>query len=923
MKKKKIQNKIYLFLIILVTILAVGARIVGLSYDNLISYNHDERIHLLAAEEIFSGNLNPRDIWEGRKFLYIFYPWLSMYIVAGVYYIYDLILSWYSFIASWLIFIAGGGGSFLQKYSFKYQWLDKRQSLYLGRLTVALIGAANIPLLYLVGKRLWNRRVGLLAAAILAFNGYHVANCHWMKNDIIATFFLTAAFLFIVRIFLRGKTSDYIFAAIFSAAAINAKSYTVPILASCLFAHLGTLPRLTIKGIFRRLIDRKLILFVLVFLVIFVATYPLLYLDFDYIVDNFQKMADKTETDAMFGGLGNKARPRTFLQIRGDNICNFARFSWEMGAGMGGYVLLLGIGGIITAFWTRKKRLLLLISFPVIYLIAAVLVASPGVRYQDVIPLIPFFALLAAVFIQFIFQTVFKKQWLVTGAVLASGMILLIPYLRMVIRMDYGYWERSVRYYATRWAGRNIPPGSAVIRESKTLSLNGSRYRSARVRALWDRNVEILKASGVDYLVVAERHERRALEETGLFGPEHPYGKFYLTLPSEYDLIKQFSIGEIPYRGGGSKIWQLRKEYPITPGGINSALLRRIQNDFSFSSLDIIFPDQGGRCEGTTGFIVPPDEQLGRLIISPVPIPRLGIQVLHGDKSGKIRIRSSSDKMLEEFGPDQVRQFVVSPRDGFPFIDYSYRISISSAWNSPSLVRLQTDPYRIGLGYFEIKEYREAIPFLEEARRIFPDDWYPRILLAFSYSMLGSREKAEFYRAEVERLFPDYRSALGILGDDDLSSARWAEEFKNLTGLNPEWISQRAGQSWYKDELMYEPGMRRIEIKEFYLPKGDYRIWLRRSSSGKINKFGLLSARLRRDGADLLQWDLPEGEGTADYELKNRNMSNKYTLIIEGEKESFSGLNEILIYPTVDSIRSRVSEYFKEIKSNQTAKAGR
>ncbi|HDL63803.1 MAG TPA: hypothetical protein ENH12_00290, partial [Proteobacteria bacterium] len=457
MNRDRIHNNIYLVLIILVTILAVGARIVGLSYDNLISYNHDERIHLLTAEKIFSGHLNPRDIWEGRKFLYIFYPWLSMYIVAGVYYLYDLILSCYYFIASWLVYLAGGGGSFLKKSNYLWGGLDNRQALYLGRLTIALIGAANVPLLYLIGKRLWNRRVGLLAAALLAFNGYHVANCHWMKNDIIAAFLLTAAFLFIVRIFLRGRISDYIFAAIFSAAAINAKSYTVPILASVLLAHLGTLPRFTIGRIFRRLFESKFILFILVFLVIFVATYPLLYMDFNYIVSNFQKMVDKTETNAMFGALGNKARPRTFLEIRWDNLCNFARFSWEMEAGIGGYVLLLGLGGIITAFWTRKKRLLLLISFPVIYLISAVLVASPGVRYQDVIPLIPFFALLAAVFINYIFQIVLKKQRLVTGTYLVAGLILLLPYARMVIRMDYGYWEHSVRYYASRWASRNIP----------------------------------------------------------------------------------------------------------------------------------------------------------------------------------------------------------------------------------------------------------------------------------------------------------------------------------------------------------------------------------------------------------------------------------------------------------------------------------
>lgn len=922
MNRRKVQNKICLVLIILITLAAVGVRIVGLSYDNLICYNHDEQIHLLTAENIFSGKFNPRDIWEGKKFLYVFYPWLSMYIVAGVYHLYQLILSCYSSIAYWLIFIAGGGGSFLQKSYSDFQGLNSRQALYLGRLTVALIGAANIPLLYLIGKRLWDRRIGLLAAAFLAFNGYHVANCHWMKNDIIATFLLTAAFLFSIRIYSRGRISDYIFAALFSAAAINAKSYTVPILASCLFAHLGTLPRLTIRTLFLRLIDKKFIIFVLVFLVIFAATYPLFYLDFNYIVSNFQKMVDKTETDAMFGGLGSKARPRTFLEIRWDNVCNFARFSWEMEAGIGGYVLLLGLGGIITAFWTRKKRLLLLVSFPVTYLIAAVLVASPGVRYQDIIPLIPFFALLAAVFIRLLFRAVFKKQWLVTGAVLALGMILLIPYLRMVIRMDYGYWERSVRYFATRWVARNIPPGSAVIRESKTLSLNDSRYRSARVRALWDRNVDALKTAGIDYLVVAERHERRALERTGLFGPEHPYGKFYLSLPSQYDLIKQFNLGVIPYRGGGSKIWQLRKDYPLSPRSINSAFLRRIQNDFSFSSPDIIFPDPAGRCEGTTGYIVPPDQRLGRLIISPVLIPRIGIQLLNGPNPGQIRIRFGTEKVTEDFEPDQARQIVVFPRTGFPFIDYSYRISVSSAWNSPCLVRLQTDSYRIGLGYFEMKDYIEAIPYLEEVCRSDPDDWYLRALLAHSYGMVGSGERAEFYRAEVERLFPEYRSALKALGDSGLSSSRWAEEFESWTGFSPAWIAQRAGRTWYKNEWIDDPsdsGIGRLEIKEIYLPKGYYRIRLRRTSSGKSDESGLLIAQIHREGKPLGTWsDLPAGEGSEDFEFENQHLSNKYTLTVEGGRESFSGLNEILIYPTVDSIRSRVSKYLKEIDGSQS-----
>lgn len=914
MNKSKIENKIGVFLIILITLAAIGARVIGLSYDNLICYNHDEQIHLLTAEKIFHGELNPREIWEGRKFLYIFYPWLSMYIVAGIYYLYDLILSCYSSIAVWLIYLAGAGGSLVRDFSFPSRGFDSRHALYMGRLIVALIGAANIPLLFLIGKRLWDRRVGLLAAAFLALNGYHVANCHWMKNDIIATFFLAVAFLFSIRIFSLRKLSDYILAAVFSAAAINTKSYTAPILATCLFAHLSTFSSLTFRSFFRALITRKFVVFVIVFLLIFIITYPLFYLDFNYIISNFQKVAEKTETDAMFGGLGNKARPRTLLEIRWDNICNFARFSWEMEAGLGGYVLLLGVGGIITSLLTRKKRLLLLVSFPLLFLISAVLVASPGIRYQDIIPLIPFFALLAAVFIRFIGKIVFKKNWLVTVTVLILGIAVLIPYIRMVIRMDYGYWERSIRYFATRWVARNIPPGSTVIRESKTLSLNDSRYHSARVRALWDRDINGLKSAGVDYLIVAQRHEARALEETGLFGPEHPYGRFYLSLPDHYDLIKEFNLGVIPYRGGGSKIWELRKEYPFSPRSINSAFLRRIQDDFSFSSPEILFPDQSGRCEGTTGYIISPDDKEGRLLVSPVPIPRLGIQVRNGSQAGRIRIRYGTEKITEDFQPGQVRQFVISPSSGFPFIDYSYRINVSAPWNTPCRARIQTNSLRIGLGYYEMKDYAEAIPFLEEACRLSQDDWYPHVLLAIAYNLIREEEKADFYFNQAEKVFPEFFTALKTLGDDRLSMDQWKNEFEKWTGFTVEWIAQRTGRSWIQDdwiETSSDSDNSRIELGEFYLPEGYYRIMLRRFSWDEKES---LTGLLYLEGNLIGGWSCyPGDEGMDSYEFENRSLSNKYTLIVEGSADLLSNLDDILIYPTVDSIRLRIDSYIDEI----------
>ncbi len=912
----KIKNIVCLILIILITLAAVGARIIGLSYSGLISLNHDEQIHLLTAQTIYQGTVSPREIWEGRKFLYIFYPWLSMYIVAGVYHLYSLLLGGYSLLAGWLLYLAGEGGGYLSNSLSSAGRPDSRTALYLGRLTIALIGAANIPLLYLVGKKLWNRRAGLLAAGILALNGYHVANCHWMKNDIVAAFFLTVAFFFAVRILIRGRIIDYIYSAVFAAIAVNTKHYGAPIVASCFFAHFLSRDRPTLRSWFGSLVSRKFLCFILVFLLIFVATYPLLYLDFGYIVSNFDELAARTESDAMFGTLGSRARARTFLQIRRDNLINFARFAWEMEAGIGPYVLLLGVGGIAAALWTRRKPLLLLASFPLIYLVAAIIVASPGVRYQDLIPLIPFFALLAAILICLIFQRLTEKiPWATTTSIMVAGIFLLCPYGRMVARMDYGYWERSIRYFASRWAARHIPPFSSVLRESKTISLDDSRYQTARVRALWNRDVESLAAAGADYLAVASRHERRALEETGLFGPEHRFGQFYLSLPDRYDLLKEFDLGVIPYRGGGSKIWQLRRDYPLIPGGIDSALLRRLQGDLSFSSPEILFPGPGGRCQGTTAFVVPPDGRIGRLIVSPVPLDRLGVQIINGDQPGTVRIRFGTEKLTEEFSAGEIRQSVVSPRTGFPFIHYSYRVSVSAPWNSPCLVRLLIDPYRIALGYLDIEDYARAIPFLEEAAQELPGDWYPRALLAAACRRTGRAEKAEIHRSEAEKIFPGAPAALAQLAGENLPLDLWEKGFEGLTGLSPRWLALRAGQTWYRDEWI-EQGAddgRRVVIEEIHLPPGEYQIHLRGIGGEAAGQSGPLSIRIAYPGWDL-DWEVSRGEDPPPLKFENRHRHGEGRLTIEGEAESISRLKEIVINPVIGNLRSRFTAYRRELE---------
>ncbi|MFA7147412.1 MAG: glycosyltransferase [Syntrophomonadaceae bacterium] len=68
-------------------------------------------------------------------------------------------------------------------------------NIYLPRFYVAVTAALTVPLLYHLGTRLYGRRVGLLAAAVLLFNGMHILVTHMAWSNCTTPFFFTLALI--------------------------------------------------------------------------------------------------------------------------------------------------------------------------------------------------------------------------------------------------------------------------------------------------------------------------------------------------------------------------------------------------------------------------------------------------------------------------------------------------------------------------------------------------------------------------------------------------------------------------------------------------------------------------------------------------------------------------------------------------------
>jgi len=911
MKNTNIQKLVPGLLITLIVFAALLARICGIGWGDLIAGNHDERVHLITAYSFYGGEFNVKNIINshGIRDSLVFYPWFGMYIVALVGWLYGLI----SYMGSLFSFLLSSQPEI--KLS-SIRMMPIREFLLLGRLVVALAGTMTVYITYRIGRRLISKRVGLIAAAFLAFNCYHIANCHWLKNDILALFLLTLALLFITRVKITGLLRDYLAAAFFSALAVASKYNYFPVLALLLFVHWQR-KRAGGCSWWKVFIDPKLLITGLFYVIIVFLVSPVLYQNGLVYIVNYMRYLWQLPQSFLVSG-SHKNLSQSFIVGCLARTVDLISYTIKMKAGMGLYVPMLGVIGILYCWLCRKRDLVFLTIFPLGYCFFIVLMtANAGLRFQEAIPLYPFLSLLAAVAIVKFWDR-FGRRWknLLTGVTVG---IFLFPYLIAVIQLDFGYWQLSTHVWGSRWVIRNIPPGCTIVREKRTVSLEREKYNIFTIRDFWKIKVDKLREDGVDYLFAATRNEDQVMGQSGLFSSPHPGEKFYSSLPEEYRLIKAFNLGVIPYRGGGVKVWQLRRDAPFCPAGMNSSFIRRIQSDLCFESEDILFIDPLGRCEGNTNFIVPPECQRGRILISPVSLPEIGLQILNGNREGKIYVRERLKKRAEKFKPGKKRQYIFTPDSGFPFIKSSYHVSVSSSWKTPCLVRIQPDMYSIGLGYYELGEYEKALTYLKKAAQSAPNDWYPLFLLSSAYNHLGMKPESVLYQAEINKTFPEYGSAISQLTDNEASIIEWQNRFKKWSGYSASWMACRTGYIWYAEDLSVvkedQSGICRLKKSRFYLPSGEYRIRIvfKKNAPKSLLPF---SIKLARDNHDFKKWVLDKSSPGADMVFSNSEFGIPFTLSVETDSNDFSGIKTVYLSPTINFFRSRVKKYLTNMKYN-------
>jgi hypothetical protein len=329
----------------------LGLRLWGVAQGLPYPYNSDEADHFVprAIQMFEHGNLDPKYFANPPAFTYVLH---------------------------FLFALAYGGASGAVK---AYE-LHPSEVYTLARVAAAVLGTLALWLLYATGARLFNRRVGLLAAAIEAVAFLPVFYAHLALNDVPTLAPVTLSLLGSAGVLRKGRVRDYLIAGVGLGLACASK-YTagivlVPLLVAvaCRFLDAERAARARVLG--------ALVLAGLLALAGFLIANPYALIHFrEFHAELVHQSTLSAESQGKLGAPKDGG---------------LAYYLWSFTWGLGWVPALAGLGGAL-AIWRREQRLgWMLVPAPLLFLLFMGLENRYFGRW--LMPIFPIVCLLGAFF---------------------------------------------------------------------------------------------------------------------------------------------------------------------------------------------------------------------------------------------------------------------------------------------------------------------------------------------------------------------------------------------------------------------------------------------------------------------------------------------------------------------------------------------
>ena len=334
---------------------------------------------------------------------------------------------------------------------------DPSAVLTVARVVSAVLGTATVAMVYLAGRRYFDRRAGIWAAAFLGCAYLPVFYSHQALNDVAALLPLTAALVACLAVYERGSWAALLLAGGAVGIAAGTKYLAAPM---ALVPALAVLLRI-VEGRSRRLEGvTRLCAAALACLVCLFALNPFIAVEPGKFWANFTGQSAQAATTKL-GQTGSAwlGYPMTLL--------------W----GFGVVPLLLAVLGLVLAWRRDRARTLMLISFPVVLYVAMVMQGRYFGRWM--LPIYPALAVLAGYAAARVVEAILMRSSRLRErtAVTVVALIALAQPAVDVVRSDLVLTRTDTRAVALTWILDEVPAGDRIVVEP---AVPGSYRRELR-----------------------------------------------------------------------------------------------------------------------------------------------------------------------------------------------------------------------------------------------------------------------------------------------------------------------------------------------------------------------------------------------------------------------------------------------------------
>lgn len=517
--------------IVLLTLVGFVIRIWKIGYG-LPDLNYvDEGRYVYQALNLGGGDLNPHNFVHPTLYFYLCFLGDALFILTAR--------------LSGFLKTLGEAWDFYQR--------DPTVFYVIARGVSAIFGTLTIPLVYVIGLKLFNKKAGWISAFFLTFAFLHAQYSQVAIVDATLTFLITLSFLFAVLAYQTGGLRYFMLMGLSVGLSASTKySGLTALMLGPLALVLGAWDRGS--NLFRERGGRKALLFFIFFGLGFTIGTPFWIIDFPGFKKDLLTFIGFYKVGGT-GHLGYEGEWNWFYYL-----ANPLRY------GLGFPLELAGWIGILYLAVRVNPRNLLFVAFPLCFFLIAGFLEIRAARY--IIPMIPFLCLgAAALVVGAVWRWASLRPAGIrqTSLVLALlSLILVFSSLTSLVRFHSLKMVPETRILAYRWMSENLPKDEKMLHSfwfylRSTPKFPYSERLDPTVFRTTLRNVSSLKTLeeyrrlGFKYLVLDEWHLGTVLE-----GPRHKlrperkeardrYEKFLEELSHSAELLAVFS----PYRSEG------------------------------------------------------------------------------------------------------------------------------------------------------------------------------------------------------------------------------------------------------------------------------------------------------------------------------------------------------------------------------------